>query len=666
MPTKNTLKLKGIVYLPGCKTKDNPKSADTFILSGARKEYVLSSVSENPTADILSWRNSLDYAIEQSDLWKEENVVTGWLMKKGGKGHTYQNWKRRWFILRGNIVFYYEDKDDELEESAMVKMEKLKGFIEVSMITDIDTDLTSDGNGFQFIVTVNNDKSYIFATKSMDEKNMWVSALRERIEKFSKNSLQVSLNTCSLETFVKSGELKRHISIKRSTHNYFVLTNINLRVYVAKPDLATISENWGKGMVACIPLLGCSIQCSEDSDEWDLKQNEMAIIEIQGHAYVLETQSVQERIDWVTALKTSARNLAKQVVGAGETIRLTCNASDKNDHNAGYTILTIDSSKITLKYLMLKKVVVIPFDKLKLVFLQPGFLFCLKYVQGEKAKQLKMKCGNANGIFEAVEAIFELVGANNPDRLQRHSAKALAHPSLSGAEVAAATSSGKSDTGSGKGSGKKANVPRKLTKELILTQRQSDDAALTSAAAAASIPGAAIPSFSDFHYESAPTPSKKHGKKGKDAQKHASKIVVSTSATSSSSSSSSNTTTTTIASNSGTNETSAHHEAGEHTSEISQTSENSKTFLEQQQQQTASDGNTTTPLNKSGQMAAPSSPRLALMQQRSRSSTSRASAPPPLDANLILPPPMASTNSENDAVESASDSSGIDTDPDSD
>lgn len=550
------LKLKGIIYLPACRTKDNPKATDTFILSSAKKEYVLSSISANPTADILSWRNSLDFAIEQSQLYETETVISGWLMKKGGKGHTYQNWKKRWFVMRGTCMFYYEDKEEEMEKRGWASMEKLKGFIEISRITDIDSDDTggdaiydrskdelllngsggalgssdkSSQNGSSssnssyphtFTVTVNNDKSYIFASKSYDEKLNWIQALRTRIQRLSSNALQMSLNTCNSEHYVRSGEMKRHVDAKRAKTNFFVLTNLNLRVYASKPDLATLAASWGKSMIACIPLLGCSVHSSDDSDEWDLKPNELALIEIQGHAYVLETMNQAERLEWVAALKSQSRLLAKNVISNGETIRLTCNASDKNDHNAGYTILNINRDQLQLKYLMLKKIVVIPFDRLKLVYVLPGFLFCLKYMQGSKAKQLKMKCGNANGIFDAVEAIFELTSTGSPsspnaasssapqptssdassaqqtpsfEMNRQKNEKLLYHPSVAPKEVDAHTSL------------QHSGRTQRMTKETLLHQRESEEEA-ANLAAAADAPTVSS-SFTDFHYMAAPTSS---------------------------------------------------------------------------------------------------------------------------------------------------------------
>lgn len=544
------LKLKGIIYLPACKTKDNPKATDTFILSSAKKEYVLSSLSANPTADILSWRNSLDFAIEQSQQYVADPVISGWLMKKGGKGHTYQNWKKRWFVLRGTCMFYYEDKEEEMEKRGWASMEKLKGFIEISRITDIDADdgagdgiydrtkggdelVLGGSGGFgatdkttqsgpsssissypnAFEVTVNNDKSYFFASKSYDEKLNWISALRTRIQRLASNALQMSLNTCNGEQYVRSGEMKRHVDAKRAKSNFFVLTNLNLRVYATKPDLANLSASWGKGMIACVPLLGCSVHSSDDSDEWDLKPNELALIEIQGHAYVLETMNAAERAEWVAALKAQARLLAKSVVSAGETIRLTCNASDKNDHNAGYTILNVNRDQLQLKYLMLKKIVVIPFDRLKLVYVLPGFLFCLKYMQGSKAKQLKMKCGNANGIFDAVEAIFELhaVGAHSGDPStsspssstpnhgtpsiemnRQRNEKLLYHPSVAINEIEAHTNM------------QHSGRTQRMTRELLFNQRESEEEAANLAAVNSTVVSS---SFSDFHYMAAPSSS---------------------------------------------------------------------------------------------------------------------------------------------------------------
>lgn len=397
--------LKGIIYLLGCETKDNEKPG-SFILKSPHKEYILISVAENPSADILSWRNSLDYAIYQTGIIKDSDIFESWLQKKGGLGHTYQNWKNRYFVLKGNLLLYYSD------QTKSVGMKKLKGFIEVSQITDLDE--MSDGNSNHFSITVNNDKSYILAAKEAETKTKWVSEIRQRIRMIGKLSFQSNSSIFSNETIIKTGKLIRNIDLKKRKENWFVLTNINLRVYSSKTDSITLPHNWGKGMDECIPLLGCTVQYMDGSEETQyISGTEMAVIDIQGHAYLLESETSAELLEWVKAIKEKSRSLAKQIISAGDTIRLTCSAFDKNNISAGYTIMTLDKTKMTLKYLMLKKDVVIPFSQLKLVYLQQTYLFCLKYIQGDKAKQLKMKCRNAIGIFDTVEAIFEESSSEN-------------------------------------------------------------------------------------------------------------------------------------------------------------------------------------------------------------------------------------------------------------
>lgn len=393
--------LKGFICLLDCSTSDNPTRPNTFILVTNHKKYILSSIAMNTSSDLNSWRNSIDYSIEHSKNFSDVINTSGWLLKKGGIGHKHQNWKKRWFVLRGNVIFYYEEKKENLKN--------LKGFIEISKISDLDADFSSNSIGFQFTITVNNDKSFLLATKTIDDKNQWIYLLRTCIATISRLNTQVPLNVLEKEYVVKFGELKRWIELKKSRTSFFILSNINLRTYSTKIDIDRIEESWAKNLVECIPLLGCSIQCVDDNEEWQLKTTEMALIQIQGHAYCFEAKTEDERKDWVSSIRKTSRLLAQKIIESGEKIRLTSNVFDKNGTNVGYTIMNIDKTNLTLRYLMLKKKVIIPFSDFRLVYSQASFLFCIKYYHQANAKQLKMKCGNANGIFEVVDAVFEML-----------------------------------------------------------------------------------------------------------------------------------------------------------------------------------------------------------------------------------------------------------------
>jgi hypothetical protein len=67
--------LKGMIYTPSCRVKDNPapKKGPSFIVESKDKEYIF-SVSDPGQADadnyLLSWRNSLEYVIERSSGFK--------------------------------------------------------------------------------------------------------------------------------------------------------------------------------------------------------------------------------------------------------------------------------------------------------------------------------------------------------------------------------------------------------------------------------------------------------------------------------------------------------------------------------------------------------------------------------------------------------------------
>jgi len=95
----------------------------------------------------------------------------GWLTKQGG---SIKTWKKRWFILKGNTLFYFKTRQDQdltgsitLETASECKIEK------------------SGGKKFFFSVSTAKRTYVIWASKE-DVRNDWVSAINEKIAELKK------------------------------------------------------------------------------------------------------------------------------------------------------------------------------------------------------------------------------------------------------------------------------------------------------------------------------------------------------------------------------------------------------------------------------------------------------------------------------------------------
>lgn len=101
--------------------------ARTYVLAGEtdaiRKEWV-TSISEliQILADSKSAKNNQSHSVfvAQSFGTLPHIVKAGWLLKLG---ENVKNWKRRWCIVTGPMLFYYESpEDDQLKPKGRVNL----------------------------------------------------------------------------------------------------------------------------------------------------------------------------------------------------------------------------------------------------------------------------------------------------------------------------------------------------------------------------------------------------------------------------------------------------------------------------------------------------------------------------------------------------------------
>ncbi|KAJ8680253.1 hypothetical protein QAD02_016040 [Eretmocerus hayati] len=87
----------------------------------------------------------------------------GWLNKRGEVNRGYQ---RRWFVLKGNILFYFDRRGDK-EPLGMIVLEGCT----------IELNDDDEQFGFKIVFHGTNNRSYILAAESQESMEQWMKAL---------------------------------------------------------------------------------------------------------------------------------------------------------------------------------------------------------------------------------------------------------------------------------------------------------------------------------------------------------------------------------------------------------------------------------------------------------------------------------------------------------
>jgi len=114
----------------------------------------------------------------------------GWLLKQGGG--RYKTWRRRWFVLEDNCLYYFEYTSDK-EPKGIIPLENLQvrdvtdtkkhNCFEIFLPTDAVSDSIkrakpdSEGKLFE----ANKHMSYRFSAPTPSEKDQWISFIRKSI-----------------------------------------------------------------------------------------------------------------------------------------------------------------------------------------------------------------------------------------------------------------------------------------------------------------------------------------------------------------------------------------------------------------------------------------------------------------------------------------------------
>ncbi|KAL6065703.1 Myotubularin-related protein 2 [Balamuthia mandrillaris] len=104
--------------------------------------------------------------------------LEGWLHKKGEKG-AVKAWRLRWFIKKGNKLFYYKTKAPD---------EEPKGFIDLLQATKVQPLFIKSRNGYGFRLTVAQ-RDYFLCAATYEERQWWIDQLTSHIVEFRQGLL---------------------------------------------------------------------------------------------------------------------------------------------------------------------------------------------------------------------------------------------------------------------------------------------------------------------------------------------------------------------------------------------------------------------------------------------------------------------------------------------
>lgn len=123
----------------------------------------------------------------------------GWLFKQGGR---YKTWKRRWFILNDNCLYYFQYTTDK-EPKGIIPLERVQVrevvdrnkphcFELYSVSNDVIKACKTDAEGK---VIEGKHSVYRLASSTSDEKNEWTQAIRNSISTHPDNVIKDNAST---------------------------------------------------------------------------------------------------------------------------------------------------------------------------------------------------------------------------------------------------------------------------------------------------------------------------------------------------------------------------------------------------------------------------------------------------------------------------------------
>lgn len=458
---------KGMIYLPGCNVKLEEAEQRLYFRASGGKVYYLAvhdpeqgHMTESANIKLKSWMNAINWALTAANGLEDVKIVENdWMWKRGGKSHGYVNWKKRRFMLRGNLLLYYGE-----DPKAWDVFEGLNGFIDLASITFIDgreDPAAGIDKKHWFKLIVDNEREFFIAAPTEEQKKAWIRAIKKQSKALADRLHYSNLRSLNLtETVIRKYTIMRLNRIREPQNVFIVITNLKLRYYDAESDFT--ENNFGSRQLGSIPLLGLAIKHSED-------RVTLRLHDLQGHTFSFFTTEPALCDKIIKHLQTASQSLLNNLIFDRKgSMSLNTYATDSKGQDLGYTIVQLDADAVTfisLLYNRRKRIEHAAIKQTRLVERE----FSLTYASKQDAKKIVFKSVNAIAFYEAISGVMDQwtalhapssTDAKKADKPSKESAKE-APKEAAGPKVAPKSKSGGIEY---KASNKESKTVEKATK----------------------------------------------------------------------------------------------------------------------------------------------------------------------------------------------------------
>ncbi|EDQ90136.1 uncharacterized protein MONBRDRAFT_36712 [Monosiga brevicollis MX1] len=203
---EGTVETEDILSVGPTNTQD-VEGHPSFVIMTA--ERVLKFVAKDQT-ELDDWCRLLTPRRRENlspDINDASVTERGWMLKAGGKGNAFK--RRRWFVLRGDTISYYKNKDDDYTV----------GTIPLNSLCSVippDESLALQRNDWTFIVHSKH-KSFFLTCKTQADCNRWINAIQDVID----NSAQIET---PMEKLIDELKMASPLEVEQIYSSHRVLT----------------------------------------------------------------------------------------------------------------------------------------------------------------------------------------------------------------------------------------------------------------------------------------------------------------------------------------------------------------------------------------------------------------------------------------------------------
>jgi len=224
-----------------------------------------------------------------------EIQLEGYLFKKGDVG-AIKTWKKRWFYLHKNRLFYYIEKPQDAKVGHGAQATKAKGFIPLADVESIET-LTGRKFGFQ-VKTL--ERIYLLQAPSGEVRQYWIDNLNRAVETAKKQSRQDE-NSLAFEDR-ESGSVitMRDVMRKDGYLTEKTLWGWKKRWCVLKDGLLRIYADKNLGTPEKVPLYEADLaDFAEKQNAFQITHSKQSLV---SKKVILQAETDMAMQEWCTAI----------------------------------------------------------------------------------------------------------------------------------------------------------------------------------------------------------------------------------------------------------------------------------------------------------------------------------------------------------------------------